>query len=392
MLDSISIGMAGLAGFSKGIKVIGNNTSNMNTPGFKGARLQFGNMVFAGSQSLTADASRYGAGINTYSTSLNFEAGDLRQTGANLDLAIDGLGLFVLKNLAGETRYTRAGQFEFDAKGVLVNRNDKSAVQGLDADGRPGGIDLSGLRVSAPRASSNVAFKGNLSSSATDQTVSNVNVLDAAGGNHALSLKLTSESPAKPGSWLVSVLDGSTEVGTGTILFKDGLPVAGSSEIKINYKPIGQAEMPLTLSFGTEVTSYATGNLSTLAFASQNGFQAGSLSKVRFDAAGLLSIEYSNGQTAKGKRLALARFDSDEALEASGDNQFQASGSAEAQLGPAQTGGFGTLRPGYIEFSNVDLSKEFGELVIMQRGYQASSQIVSTANEMIEQLFAMRGK
>ena len=60
--------------------------------------------------------------------------------------------------------------------------------------------------------------------------------------------------------------------------------------------------------------------------------------------------------------------------------------------GISGNGGFGAVKSGVIEISNVDLSQEFSDLVVMQRGYQASSQIISTANEMLQELFAMRGK
>jgi flagellar hook protein FlgE len=384
--------MAGLNAFSQAIKVIGNNTANMNTPGFKGSTLQFGDLVTAGSQPGSTGFASTGAGVDTFNTIVNFKAGDLRQTGNDLDLAVNGQGFFMLKNDAGDTAYTRDGQFQFDDKGVLINSSDKSVVQGLDASGHVGNIDLTGLRINPPKASVNVSFTGNLSSAATDQTVSGINVLDASGTTHELSIKLTSDAPTTPGSWQVSVLDGTTEIGTGTLLFTNGTPDPANSKISVNYTPPGQPLMALTLDLGTNVTSYATGNLSTLAFASQDGYQAGSISKLSFDATGFLNIEYSNGQSAKGKQIALARFDSDDSLVASGDNQFRASGAESPQVGAAQAGGFGALQSGYIEYSNVDLTSEFGDLVIMQRGYQASSQIVSTANEMIEQLFSMKGK
>ena len=102
MLDSIFIGMSGLMGYSRGLRVIANNTANLNTPGFKGSSLQFADMFYSdGSFSGNSTRSQGGYGLNTYSTTLNFKAGDFRQTGNSLDLAVDGQGLFVLKNAAG---------------------------------------------------------------------------------------------------------------------------------------------------------------------------------------------------------------------------------------------------------------------------------------------------
>ena len=393
MLDSIFIGMSGLDSFSKGIKLIGNNTANMNTPGYKGSTLQFGDLMYSGHAPVGGEGERAGTGVNAFGTYLNLKAGELRQTENGMDMAVDGSGLFVLRNSDGALRYTRAGQFDFDLQGRLINRNDQSRVQALDGEGGLSDVVLDQLRVNPPAASKRVSFRGNLSSSATDQTISNVNVLDAQGGSHPLTVKLTSRSPDKVGYWKVSVLDGTVEIGTGEIGFKDGSPIADASKVSIDYKPAGQdTTLPLVLDFSTEVTSFASGNLSTLAFASQDGFQAGTLSKTAVDESGTLVLTYSNGQTAKGQTLALMRYESPEAVLQVGDNQFEDAGRGGLKLGLAKQSGFGAVRAGYIELSNVDLSKEFSELIIMQRGYQASSQIVSTANEMIQQLFSMRGK
>ena len=150
--------------------------------------------------------------------------------------------------------------------------------------------------------------------------------------------------------------------------------------------------MPLTLDFGKDVTSFASGTLSTLAFASQNGYGPAALTQVAFDSAGVVSLTYGNGQAVKGSKLVLARFDSMDAVEAIGENEFKAADGKSWSTGNAGNGSFGKVQSGMIEISNVDLSREFGDLVIMQRGYQASSQIVSTANDMLQELFSMKGK
>src|SRR5438552_15258756 len=100
MLESIYVGMTGLLGYSKGLRVIANNTTNLNTPGFKSSQLQFSDLFYANGN-LTSDAAgmnsgQIGYGLNTKGTSLNFAQGELRQTGNELDLAIDGQGRFTL--------------------------------------------------------------------------------------------------------------------------------------------------------------------------------------------------------------------------------------------------------------------------------------------------------
>jgi flagellar hook protein FlgE len=390
MLSSIYIGMSGLQGYSQGLRVIANNTANINTPGFKSSSLQFADMFYTSGNS-GSGTMQVGYGLNTAGTVLNFEQGELRQTGNNLDLAIDGQGLFTVRDSAGNTHYTRAGQFTFNADGVLVSRVDASEVMGQDSNGAIGPISIAGLSTIEGKATTMVAFSGNLSSTATEQTIGSVKVIDSLGGEHLLTVKLTNESATTPGAWKVELMDGTTVVGTGEIIFENGRPQVGHSIVNLTYSPSGLPAIPLTLDFSKDVTSFASGNLSTLTFASQDGYTPGALSGVSFDGLGTLVLTYSNGQTVKGARLSLGRFDSLEAVAANGNNQFDATNSLAWHTGLAGGGGFGLVRSGMVELSNVDLSQEFSDLVIMQRGYQASSQVISTANDMLQELFQMKG-
>ena len=272
-----------------------------------------------------------------------------------------------------------------------MSRTDGSKVLGLGSDGKLQEIGLAELRTSPAKATTTVTFSGNLSSTSTTQTVGGIKVTDASGGEHELSLVFTSDSATTDGKWSVKVMDGSTEVGNGSVLFADGKPVAESAKFDLTYKPTGQKSMSLSFDLGGDVTSYAAGDLSTLAMSTQDGYAAGGLTTVGFDAAGTLALSYSNGQTAKGSRLALARFDSASAVASSGDNEFSAVDASQWHVGPVGSS-FGSVKSGSVEISNVDLSQEFSDLVIMQRGYQASSQIVSTASDMLQELFAMKSK
>ena len=392
MLESIYVGMSGLMGYSHGLRVIANNTANLNTPGFKGASLQFADMFYANSDSTGSDLfgrGQLGYGLTTYSTSLNFKQGELRETGNDLDLAVDGQGLFVLRNADGELHYTRAGQFQFNGEGVLVNRADNSEVMSSDGAGNFTRIDLTSQRINAAKATTTIAFQGNLPSTTTNtQTVSNLQVFDAVGGEHTMSLSLTRTDQ----KWEVKVLEGTDTVGSGTLEFTDGKPTEATSKLRIDYTPKGLAAMPLEFDFSGEVRSFASGDISTLAVTKQDGYKLGALSSATFDTTGTLVLAYTNQQTVKGQRIALARFDTPDAVKAAGDNQFQSSDEGAWHTGVADGQTFGTIRSGTIELSNVDLSQQFSDLVIMQRGYQASSQIVSTANEMLQELFSMKSK
>ena len=79
-------------------------------------------------------------------------------------------------------------------------------------------------------------------------------------------------------------------------------------------------------------------------------------------------------------------------LEAQGGNLLRMAAGDKPVLGTGQNGVFGAIAGGQIEASNVDLTAQFSELIVTQRGYQASSQVISTANEMLQQLFDIRSR
>ena len=406
MLDSIQIGMSGLLGFSSGLRVIANNTANLSTPGFKGSRPQFADQFYAGT-SLAGNgsgdhfsAAQSGGGLNVFPSVIDWRQGELRQSGNDLDLAVDGLGLFTLRGADGQTRYTRAGQFKFNEDDVLVNRNDGSTVM-QDVNGRFETISLTGLRSNAAVATSSIKFSGNLSSTAGVQTISAIPLIDRSGKQHQLTLTATSIVSSASGAvdgntWSLALKDdaglAAVASGNATLTFTNGQLDAASAAVKMVYTPAGQSGLELNLDFGSDVTAFASGSSSTLALKSADGTVAGELTKVSFDAKGALALSYSNGKTATGARLSLGRFESQDTVRAVGDNQFEATSGRPWQRGLAGEGALGSIRSGVVEISNVDLSGEFSNLVVMQRGYQASSQVITTANEMLQELFSMRGK
>ena len=395
MLDSIYIGTSGLQAFSEGLKVIGNNVANLNTPGFKASNSVFSNMYFADSQSgsgpQTGAATQFGGGVTLSQTAVNFRVGELRQTGNPLDLNVTGEGFFVTRDKdQSETIYTRAGQFEFSKDGHLVVRGTERQVIGLSATGEQAPITLDGLRLNPPQPTATVSLGGNLSSSVTDFSIASVKVIDSAGGEHSLTIKFTPKTGAA-GTWTVAVMDGTTEVGTGEIKFAGSQPMPGFDNISINYAPTGITASTIELDFSKNVTSFDTGTSSSLAVSSSDGHAVGTLNKITFDADGTLALGYSNGQTAKGAKVALALFDSTAQLQPQGNSGFTYAAHAGMRIGAASQGGFGNIGSSQIEGSNVDLASEFSDLIVAQRGYQASSRIVSTASELLQDLFDMKG-
>jgi flagellar hook protein FlgE len=111
MLQAFFNGLSGLFSFSRGLTTVSNNVSNMNTPGFRGNDTFFRNV-----------AGDHGLGTRIGGTGTRLQAGDIRQTGNPMDLALNGSGYFVLRNDQGELMYTRTGQFQFNEDGFLIDR------------------------------------------------------------------------------------------------------------------------------------------------------------------------------------------------------------------------------------------------------------------------------
>jgi flagellar hook protein FlgE len=404
MLDTIYVGLTGLTGFSEGLRTISNNVANINTPGFKGTELQFQDLFYRTQAGVNADGDQagrsFGSGLGAGGTTILFKQGQLRQTGNDLDAAIEGNGFYVLRQ-DGKTFFTRAGQFTFDADGFLVAQQGGARVQGL-VNGRLQDINISAFKVSKAGVTTTVKFAGNLSVNDSDnqQVISNLNVFDALGGSHALTVTLTNNGAVTPRSWLIRVEDeaGNLVDDTGEIRFQgDGSPLDGFTTHTFTFVPVGGTPLDLTLDFGlpggfSGATNFSAGPDSTLAVSSQDGFASGALTRATFDPDGTLVLSYSNAQTAKPAQLALAWFDFLQGLELSGGNRFENNEGLTMRLGAAQSSLFGHITAGSVEGANVDLGQEFTDLIVVQRGYQASSQVISVANEMIQQLLDLRGQ
>ena len=161
--------------------------------------------------------------------------------------------------------------------------------------------------------------------------------------------------------------------------------------IDVTLRPSGGSPFTFKLDFSSGVTSFSSGSTSTLRVAKSDGSAPGDLSTLTVDDDGALVIGYSNGKSAKLGVVALANFVDPQSLQQTGKGLFDASKASPPTYVASKGPGVGQLLSGSTESSNVDLSVEFGRLILIQLGFQASSQVITTANEMIMQLFQMRG-
>jgi flagellar hook protein FlgE len=393
MLTSIYTSLTGLLGFSRGLDVTSNNVANLNTPGFKSSELTFRDLFYRFSEEgngRDALPEQVGVGVDTPSTRIRFRQGELRDTGNPLDVAIDGNG-FLTVNRDGEQLYTRAGQLEFGADGLLVERGSGAQVFGLNGT-QLVPVSIDGLRTSPSRATTEVRVGGNLSTGSTTAQLNDIQVFDSLGRAQTLSLRFT-RSATIPSSWNVEVLDAASAVlSTGEIRFQgNGSPAPGFNTLALPYGPAGAPAVTLVFDFGdpgsfSGTTNFSGGADSSLQVQSQNGFAAGSLTTATFDERGVLQLTYSNGQTASGARLALAWFLDLQALTQLGEGLFANRTEQTPTISGAQETVMGRIVAQRIELSNVELSEQFTDLIILQRGFQSSSQVTSVANEMIQQL------
>lgn len=392
MYGSIYTGMSGLLTFSRGLDVISNNVANLNTPGHKGSELLFQDLFYrynlSGEFNNNTTSSQIGNGVTGEKTRVRFSQGEIRETGNETDAAIDGNGFFVLRD-KGETTYTRAGQFEVDEDGYLVAQGSQARVAGYES-GALVDINTSQLRTSLPKATSEIRLVNNLSTGSSEHVVENVEVYDAVGGKHTLKLRFINNS----GLWSVEVRDQQDQLlaSGGEIQFQgNGSPQEGANTFVFDFTPNGVATSQVTLNFGepgsfTGATSFSGGTSSDLAVESQDGYAQGALIRLGFNHDGILTAEYSNGQTQQATRLALAWFEDLQALRALGDGQFMADHDQQPLLDVPNQGVMGEIIEQSVELSNVELTLEFTDLIIMQRGFQGSSQILTVANEMMQQL------
>lgn len=121
------------------------------------------------------------------------------------------------------------------------------------------------------------------------------------------------------------------------------------------------------------------------------GNTAGNLDGFAIDATGTIIASFTNGEKKELGQILLAKFDNPAGLQKIGNNFFiDTRNSGEPQIGRAGTTGLGAIAPGSLEMSNVDLSLEFTEMITTQRGFQANSRIITTSDEMLQELVNMK--
>ncbi|WIB79153.1 flagellar hook protein FlgE [Curtobacterium sp. MCPF17_002] len=386
MLRSLYSGISGLRSHQQMLDVTGNNIANVNTVGFKSSSTVFQDTLSQMTQGAGGpqtgiggtNPAQIGLGVQVAGVSTNFAQGSAQATGKATDLMISGDGFFVTR-LGNDTVYTRAGAFDFDADGRLVSADGK-IVQGYPAtngtvneNGQLGDIVLP-LDAAAPAVRTTTAgVTGNLPSETAVGAVitRDATVYDASGAKHTMSLAYTRTAAG----WDVEASDGQGTKATSTLTFgANGALTAGGTIA------VGGITVDMT-----ELTGFAS--LNTASIASQNGSQAGSLQGYSISKDGTVVGTFSNGASLAIGRIALATFANPAGLEKTGASGYRiTANSGNATVGAPGSPGVGQLASGTLEMSNVDLSQEFTNLIVAQRGFQANARIITTSDEVLQEL------
>lgn len=410
-LTALYTGASGMIAFSTMLDVVGNNLANINTPGYKDQSASFQDLVYQtlnpGSPATSTiggtNPTQLGQGVGTGATDTNFTQGTITDTGEPLDAAIQGNGFFVLGSGASQL-YSRAGQFAVDSAGYLVDPTTGLQVQrtGTVGEGNattPGFQTAGNNNISIPYGAglpgtetSTVSFQGNIDNNLTaGQTVNtSIQIYDSQSAVHTLSVTFTNTGT---GTYTATAtVDGNAEtVSGGPVTFgSNGLLTSGNS-LTVNITGInGAANQTVTLNLGaigsaTGLTQFGT--TTTAQANTQDGVAAGTLESVSFSQTGEVLGQFTNGETVPIAQLAIASFNNQGGLLQVGNNDYQSSpASGDAIIGTAGSGGLGTIEGGALESSNVDVSTEFANLIIAQRGFQVNAETVTIADQVLADL------
>jgi flagellar hook protein FlgE len=412
MMRSMFAGVSGIRAHQTMMDVVGNNVANVNTVGFKSSRVLFSDalsQLMRGASGGTGQATggvnpqQVGLGTRVSAIQTQFSQGGSQLTGNATDVSIQGDGFFVVRS-GTETLYTRAGAFSFDSSGNLVDPSG-AIVQGwlvgatgnVDRTAPVGDVKVQIGQAMDPVATSNVNLRGNLSSSTAvgdPPATAAIDVVDGQGTNHRLSFQF-----AKTGAnaWTLTALDpAGTILGTASLTFDPatGQLTAPATAPSFTYTPPGASAITFTADLGSSAASSRLtqfGSESDAQAVSQNGAQAGTLRSFAIGADGTLSGVYSNGASKALALISVATFANPSGLISASDNHFRSSnGTGEPLVSGAGVGGRGSLSAGTLEMSNVELAQEFTNLILAQRGFQASTRVITTSDEMIQDLVNLK--
>jgi flagellar hook protein FlgE len=399
LLTALTTGTAGLQANSTELSVVGDNIANANTIGFKSGRAAFEEQLM---QQLigVSGGGQVGLGTRLQAIQRIITQGALTTTGLATDLALDGSGYFVVKGNHGGINgqfYTRAGQFTVDQGGFLTN------LEGLRVQGYPnsasgqaiGGLgDLQVGTATAPALpTGNITLRANLNADAAVQTFdinnptttsnfsSTTSIYDSLGKQHTVDVYWNKSAA---GTWEFHATTDGGGINGGTA----GTPTE-----------IATTPQALAFNFGDPTALGGTGLAGVTQFASpsattftgQDGAPFGALTGVQINGKGEVMGAFTNGTTRVLGQVAVADFEAGDRLQRNGGNLLtETIESGQPTIGAPAEGGRASIVAGALEQSNVDLAGEFVRMIAAQRGFQANSKTITTADQLLQELMQLK--
>lgn len=421
---SFNTAVSGIKASGTSLEIIGNNIANAGTTGFKSARGEFAD-VFATSL-LGSSTNTVGKGVSVAGVNQAFTQGNISFTNNVLDMAINGGGFFVL-NDNGANVYSRAGNFQVDRTGFVVNP-EGYRLQVLNTT--TAGVPTSGLKdlkidgsLIEPVGTSVVDMSANLDSRslvpatawpatgfdafATPPTAPSsdmfnastaVTIYDSLGNSHVQSIYFVKTAVAN--EWNVhTLIDGVSESGPDTITFdSSGQIPAASLPFTVNiagWTPrdasgaiTGAAAQTFDIDMST-LSQY--GSDFSVTNINQDGFSTGQLSSVEVGDAGIVYARFTNGQSRALGQVALSTFSNTSGLQPLGGSVWgETFASGQPIIGGAGTSGLGTVQSGALEDSNVEVSQELVNMIVAQRNFQANAKVIQTEDTITQTVINLR--
>jgi flagellar hook protein FlgE len=397
----------GMAAQASALGAVAQNIANSGTVGYKDATTQFSTVL-----SSVQNGGDPAGGVLAQTGVAVTAQGNSQSTSSTTDLAVQGSGFFVVSDASGNTLLTRAGSFEPDAEGRLVNKAGYY-LMGYSASDTNSPSDIAGLQTVHVAIGSLIAtpstegsLTANLPQNATDVAPTDLPSTNSATSaytsktsvtaydNYGNSVKLDVYfSKTSDNNWEMSVFDASTAdassggfpyssgpLTTQSLTFDTSGALTSGSPATIAV-PNGQ-NLTLDLSDMTQLGSPFSVSDPTI-----NGNPAQAVASVNVASDGTLNYVLTGGQTVPAFKIPLANVSSPTGLQALPGNAFSTNAaSGTAYVGLPGSGSFGDIQSKSLESSTVDLATQLSNMIVAQRSYTANSQVFQVASEVMQVL------
>ncbi len=419
-MPALNTAVAGLRSLQQEIDTIANNIANVDTVAFKASRTTFSDSFY---QTLRASSDQepigvqIGSGVQTQTINTVQSQGSFQQTGNTTDLAISGGGFFALQDSSGNEVFSRAGNFTLNQTGDLINSLGMH-VRGIMGNASSDTGDATDPGTASPASLTDVvipsSFVSQAAAVAASATVTVGSSVLPNVGDHLVVGSVTFTFIANGGTPAANTgTSGQIALGTNASTTATAIATAINNHTALEAASGVSASTSGNVITLTANTTGTGGNLipvTTTSAATSLAVPAGgtlsggvALGSLRTESVtsynigldGKISLFGSAGTTRIIAYIPIAKFSNPEAMTQIGNNLYSFSSAAgsfsgstsfseTADMRKAGTNGFGQVQSGALELSNVDLSQEFSEMIVTQRGFEANAKVITTSDQLLQ--------